>query len=183
MANISHFTQTVNGVSTTYDIHDAGAVDLASNQTVAGNKEFTGTTTAHDVVPSATDTYNFGSSTNKWKTINGYDVTGIGHIGSFVVDQSGDTQTYTRTNLNVGLYAHYCVAPDNGWVSCREHDGSGTFQVCSLGGDLNSDPNISSPPLGQYQFGSIPVRKGEYYAIISNNSSATYTMRFIYNNG
>ena len=26
MANISHFTQTVNGVSTTYDIHDAGAV-------------------------------------------------------------------------------------------------------------------------------------------------------------
>ena len=26
MANISHFTQTVNGVSTTYDIHDANAV-------------------------------------------------------------------------------------------------------------------------------------------------------------
>lgn len=26
MANISHFTQTVNGISTTYDIHDAGAV-------------------------------------------------------------------------------------------------------------------------------------------------------------
>ena len=26
MANISHFTQTVNGVSTTYDIHDAGAI-------------------------------------------------------------------------------------------------------------------------------------------------------------
>ena len=25
MANISHFTQTVNGVSTTYDIHDANA--------------------------------------------------------------------------------------------------------------------------------------------------------------
>ena len=28
MANISHFTQTVNGVSTTYDIHDANAVHL-----------------------------------------------------------------------------------------------------------------------------------------------------------
>ena len=26
MANISHFTQTVNGVSTTYDIHDANAL-------------------------------------------------------------------------------------------------------------------------------------------------------------
>ena len=53
-------------------------VDLNSNQTVGGNKEFTGTTTAHDVVPSATDTYNFGSSTAQWNnayikslTING----------------------------------------------------------------------------------------------------------------
>jgi microcystin-dependent protein len=40
MANISHFTQTVNGVSTTYDIHDANAVDLTSNQTVDGIKTF-----------------------------------------------------------------------------------------------------------------------------------------------
>ena len=40
MANISHFTQTVNGVSTTYDIHDANAVDLTSNQTVGGIKTF-----------------------------------------------------------------------------------------------------------------------------------------------
>ena len=31
MANISHFTQTVNGVSTTYDIHDANAVHLGDN--------------------------------------------------------------------------------------------------------------------------------------------------------
>lgn len=31
MANISHFTQTVNGVSTTYDIHDANAVHLSAN--------------------------------------------------------------------------------------------------------------------------------------------------------
>jgi hypothetical protein len=45
-------------------------VDLTNNQTVAGNKEFTGTTTAHDVIPSATDTYNFGTSTNKWKSFN-----------------------------------------------------------------------------------------------------------------
>jgi len=31
MANISHFTQTVGGVSTTYDIHDADAVHLGAN--------------------------------------------------------------------------------------------------------------------------------------------------------
>ena len=78
MANISHFTQTVNGVSATYDIHDANAVDLTNNQTVGGNKEFTGTTTAHDVIPGATETYNFGSPSYQWNnayikslTING----------------------------------------------------------------------------------------------------------------
>ena len=36
MANISHFTQTVNGVSTTYDIHDANAIPRS------GGKVFTG---------------------------------------------------------------------------------------------------------------------------------------------
>lgn len=68
----------INGTTTQLDIHDANAVDLTSNQTVAGNKEFTGTTTAHDLVPSATDTYNFGSPSYQWNnayikslTING----------------------------------------------------------------------------------------------------------------
>ena len=68
----------INGTTTQLDIHDANAVDLSSNQTVGGNKEFTGTTTAHDVIPSATDTYNFGSSSYQWNnayikslTING----------------------------------------------------------------------------------------------------------------
>ena len=53
-------------------------VDLSNNQTVAGNKEFTGTTTAHHVIPSATDTYNLGGSSYQWNkayikslTING----------------------------------------------------------------------------------------------------------------
>ena len=68
----------INGVTTQLDIHDANAVDLTNNQTVGGNKEFTGTTTAHDVIPSATETYNFGSPSYQWNnayikslTING----------------------------------------------------------------------------------------------------------------
>ena len=36
MANISHFTQTVNGVSTTYDIHDAGAVPRNGGAVMTG---------------------------------------------------------------------------------------------------------------------------------------------------
>ena len=36
MANISHFTQTVNGVSTTYDIHDANAIPRSGGTVMAG---------------------------------------------------------------------------------------------------------------------------------------------------
>ena len=36
MANISHFTQMVNGVSTTYDIHDAGAVPRSGGSVISG---------------------------------------------------------------------------------------------------------------------------------------------------
>jgi hypothetical protein len=37
MANISHFTQTVNGISTTYDIHDANAVPRSGGAVITGN--------------------------------------------------------------------------------------------------------------------------------------------------
>ena len=36
MANISHFTQTVNGVSTTYDIHDANAIPRSGGDVITG---------------------------------------------------------------------------------------------------------------------------------------------------
>lgn len=36
MANISHFTQTINGVSTTYDIHDANAVPRSGGAVLSG---------------------------------------------------------------------------------------------------------------------------------------------------
>ena len=37
MANISHFTQTVNGVSTTYDIHDANAIPRSGGAVMTGD--------------------------------------------------------------------------------------------------------------------------------------------------
>jgi hypothetical protein len=48
MANISHFTQTVNGVSVTYDIHDAGAVPRDGGAVFNGN--FFGRSTAADML-------------------------------------------------------------------------------------------------------------------------------------
>ena len=40
MANISHFTQTVNGVSTTYDIHDADAIPRSGGAVMTGRGLF-----------------------------------------------------------------------------------------------------------------------------------------------
>ena len=40
MANISHFTQTVNGVSATYDIHDANAVPRSGGAVMTGGSLF-----------------------------------------------------------------------------------------------------------------------------------------------
>ena len=124
MANISHFTQTVNGVSATYDIHDANAVDLTNNQTVGGNKEFTGTTTAHDVIPSATDTYNLGSPSYQWNnayikslTING-DLVGSGALS--LKSKSGTSRIYLRNNnasaypSSVNLYSKVGDNPEYG---------------------------------------------------------------------
>ena len=47
MANISHFTQTVNGVSTTYDIHDANAVPRIGGQVLTGGIYSNNTTSAN----------------------------------------------------------------------------------------------------------------------------------------
>ena len=86
--DVNNGTLTIQQNGTTVDTFTANSssdktvniqcVDLTSNQTVGGNKEFTGTTTAHDLVPSATDTYNFGSPSYQWNnayikslTING----------------------------------------------------------------------------------------------------------------
>ncbi len=53
-------------------------VDLSTAQTIAGDKNFTGTTGTHDVIPEATDTYDLGSSTKEYNnayvkalTVNG----------------------------------------------------------------------------------------------------------------
>lgn len=43
MANISHFTQTVNGISTTYDIHDADAIPLAGTTAITGTSFYKST--------------------------------------------------------------------------------------------------------------------------------------------
>lgn len=54
MANISHFTQTVNGVSTTYDIHDANAIPLSGTITITGTSFFKSTSNSQLQIGSGT---------------------------------------------------------------------------------------------------------------------------------
>jgi hypothetical protein len=60
MANISHFTQTVNGVSTTYDIHDAKAVPRSGGAVMEGRLYMT-TNTSRFVFGGGRTWYSGGS--------------------------------------------------------------------------------------------------------------------------
>ena len=115
----------INGATTQLDIHDSNAVDLTSNQTVGGDKEFTGTTTAHDLVPSATETYNFGSPSYQWNnayikslTINGVAAGDIlTHNASEFVDVSsnqtiGGQKIFSNASTGLGkdVY-HFATIP------------------------------------------------------------------------
>ena len=58
MANISHFTQTVGGVSTTYDIHDANAIPRSGTNELSGS-----------IVPNTDNAYRLGSLNNIYNAI------------------------------------------------------------------------------------------------------------------
>ena len=58
MANISHFTQTVNGVSTTYDIHDADAVPRSGGYVLEGTTLGRTTSSSSLTLRGGNDTYN-----------------------------------------------------------------------------------------------------------------------------
>ena len=131
---VNNATLTIQQNGTTVDTFTANSssdktvniqcVDLTNNQTVGGNKEFTGTTTAHDLVPSATETYNFGSPSYHWNnayikslTING-DLVGSGALS--LKSKSGTSRIYLRNNnasaypSSVNLYSKVGDNPEYG---------------------------------------------------------------------
>ena len=77
MANISHFTQTVNGVSTTYDIHDANAVPRSGGAVMTGNSIGRIDTTDLLYLTGGTNDSNggnivlLGASSTMWENIRG----------------------------------------------------------------------------------------------------------------
>ncbi|MEE1164214.1 MAG: tail fiber domain-containing protein [Lachnospiraceae bacterium] len=84
MANISHFTQTVNGVSTTYDIHDAGAVPRSGGAVITGSS--------------------LGRTDNtSWLIMYG----GMDSLGGARIIMQGkdSTETYNRGSISLECYA------------------------------------------------------------------------------
>jgi hypothetical protein len=47
----------------------SGYVNVAGNQTVTGDKSFTGSNTFNNILPNTTNTYSLGSSTNQWSSV------------------------------------------------------------------------------------------------------------------
>ena len=97
MANISHFTQTVNGVSTTYDIHDANAIPRSGGAVISG--DLLGRTVNDGVLRICAGTaYNNGASVN----MSGKDAINGGNIAFYV--------TNGRSTHQMALYY------DGGWT-------------------------------------------------------------------
>ena len=144
----------------TYNFTDANAVDLTNNQTVGGNKEFTGTTTAHDVIPGATDTYSLGSSTNKWKSFNGVEPSDLSLPSdtSITIDTTGFAwgRNFTFTpSVNGHLFIN--IGSTNGIKALSLKTGRGEYYF--------------SNQTNMLRF-TMPVYKGKLVAILANSSAA-----------
>ena len=140
MANISHFTQTVNGISTTYDIHDANAVPLSGSNQISG-----------DLIPSSDGTVNLGSSSKKFASLNGIAPDELGlptstytDVASYITHFDGTANTFT--------------APASGLLFIQGNAGD------SIMGALFNDTkdcHVNCPWAYNNVRGFIPVEKGD----------------------
>ena len=124
MANISHFTQTVNGVSTTYDIHDANAVDLSSNQTVGGIKTFSNAPVVNSI---SLDGKTIDTDTNDNMTFNDHIVD--------TIEEQGD---YTHDGIREG-YIRY----SNGLQICWGYASAGSAVTINFPKSFSQKPIVS----------------------------------------
>ena len=89
MASISHFTQTVNGISTTYDIHDANAIPRSGGAVISG----------YDFRRTANDGYLAIFGGNNLVNGAGFVLSGadrdLGLAGAVVIQAADNSQTKT----------------------------------------------------------------------------------------
>lgn len=122
MANISHFTQTVNGVSTTYDIRDADAIPLSGSNQISG-----------DLIPITNETVNLGSLNNTYSMIYSHKLSGGSDTSKYMPIYSANNVWGNGAALL--LYAESCTL-----------DGmsGGEFALCAVN-NFNYKRLIGSP--------------------------------------
>ena len=98
MANISHFTQTVNGVSTTYDIHDANAIPRSGGAVISGE-------------------YIFRTSNENYLMIGGGTNSGSGaYIHMYGGNANAGAGVMRFIALASGIYKEMLLKPDGTWT-------------------------------------------------------------------
>ena len=108
MANISHFTQTVNGVSTTYDIHDANAIPLSGTNAITGTGFFKSTSVSQLQIGSGTSTITGGCLITYGSEYSNTDIAGAFRLRASkasIYDLLGKVNgTLTWGTKNVAMY-------------------------------------------------------------------------------
>ena len=100
MANISHFTQTVNGISTTYDIHDANAIPRSGGAVMTGSS--LGRTVNSDTLRiCGGDTWGNGATISLY----GKDATSSFGAGTFLITPTNNAQE-----------KYMSIKPDGTWT-------------------------------------------------------------------
>ena len=75
VAGVKTFSSTINGTASKAIADEdgtnikSGYVNVAGNQTVTGDKSFTGSNTFNNILPNATNTYSLGSSSYQWSAV------------------------------------------------------------------------------------------------------------------
>ena len=126
-------------------------VDLTSNQTVGGDKEFTGTTTAHDVIPSATDTYNFGSSSYQWNNayIKSLTINGVA-CGDILTHNASEFASKATTLNGYGITDAYTKTQVDNKISGLVNSAPETLDTLNeLASALGNDPNFATTVANQ----------------------------------
>ena len=136
MANISHFTQTVNGVSTTYDIHDAEAIPRSGTNELSGS-----------IVPT-NDNVKLGSLNNIYNAIYSHVFSSGNDTSSYMSIYSGNDSWGDGGALI--LYAKECkIDGMNG----------GEFVLAAVNNNLNYK-RLMGAPNGTLTWEGQPVQYG-----------------------
>ena len=136
MANISHFTQTVNGISTTYDIHDAEAIPRSGTNELSGS-----------IVPT-NDNVKLGSLNNIYNAIY-----------SRVFSSGNDTSSY------MSIYSGNDSWGDGGALILYAKDctldgmNGGEFVLAAVNNNLNYK-RLTGAPNGTLTWEGQPVQYG-----------------------